>query len=90
MLSMAPVIKIAGGRVTQIISLADHTDRNEYMLEPELLTNLFDSKREKRRIVHFNAQEFLIALSEGKITLDSIPELPVPRRRTTRRAVRAK
>src|ERR1700678_220975 len=48
------VIKIAGGRVTQIISLADHTDRNEYLLEPELLTNLFDSKREKRRIVHFD------------------------------------
>ncbi len=48
------VIKIAGGRVTQIISLADHTDRNEFMLEPELLTNLFDSKREKRRIVHFD------------------------------------
>ena len=47
------VIKIAGGRVTQIISLADHTDRNVFMLEPELLTNLFDSKREKRRIVHF-------------------------------------
>jgi penicillin-binding protein 1B len=48
------VIKITGGRVTQIISLADHTDRNEYLLEPELLTNLFDSKREKRRIVHFD------------------------------------
>jgi len=47
------VIKIAGGRVTQIISLADKTDRTEYMLEPELLTNLFDRKREKRRIVHF-------------------------------------
>ncbi|HEY1754762.1 MAG TPA: PBP1A family penicillin-binding protein [Bryobacteraceae bacterium] len=48
------VIKIAGGRVTQIISLADHTDRTEYMLEPELLTNLFDRKREKRRIVHYD------------------------------------
>ena len=48
------VIKIAGGRVTQIISLADHTDRTEYMLEPELITNLFDRKREKRRIVHFD------------------------------------
>jgi penicillin-binding protein 1B len=48
------VIKITGGRVTQIISLADHTDRTEYMLEPELLTNLFDRKREKRRIVRFD------------------------------------
>jgi penicillin-binding protein 1B len=48
------VIKIAGGRVTQIISLADHTDRTEYLLEPEMITNLFDRKREKRRIVHFD------------------------------------
>lgn len=48
------VIKITGGRVTQIISLADHTDRTEYMLEPELLTNLFDRKREKRRIVRYD------------------------------------
>lgn len=48
------VIKIAGGKVTQIISLADHTDRTVYLLEPELITNLFDRKREKRRIVHFD------------------------------------
>ena len=48
------VIKIAGGKVTQIISLADHTDRTQFLLEPELVTNLFDRKREKRRIVHFD------------------------------------
>ena len=48
------VIKIAGGRVSEIISLADHTDRTEYFLEPELITNLFDRKREKRRIVRFD------------------------------------
>ncbi len=47
------VIKISGGRVTEIISLTDHTDRPEYLLEPELVTNLFDRKREKRRIVRF-------------------------------------
>lgn len=29
----------------------------------------------------FNSQEFLIALAEGKETLDAIPELPAPRRR---------
>ena len=45
------VIKIAGGQVTQIISLRDHTERTQYLLEPELITNLFDKKREKRRIV---------------------------------------
>ncbi|MBV8846706.1 MAG: PBP1A family penicillin-binding protein [Bryobacterales bacterium] len=48
------VIKIQGGRVTEIISLRDHSERNQYFLEPELVTNLFDRKREKRRIVHFD------------------------------------
>lgn len=46
--------------------------------------------RSSKRAVHFNAQEFLIALSEGKVTLDSIPELPAPRRRAVGRPVRAK
>jgi penicillin-binding protein 1B len=48
------VVKIQGGRVTEIISLADHTQRTQYQLEPEQISNLFDNKREKRRIVHFN------------------------------------
>ena len=48
------VIKIAGGRVTEIISLRDQSQRTQYALEPELMTNLFDRKREKRRIVHFD------------------------------------
>ena len=43
------VIKIAGGRVTQIISLRDHTERTQYLLEPELISNLYGKKREKRR-----------------------------------------
>jgi len=47
------VIKIAGGRVTHIISLRDHTERSQYFLEPELISNLYDKKREKRRIVTF-------------------------------------
>ncbi len=46
--------------------------------------------RSRKRVVRFNAQEFLIALSEGKVTLDSIPALPAPRRRTVRRPVKAK
>ncbi|HEX5431774.1 MAG TPA: PBP1A family penicillin-binding protein, partial [Bryobacteraceae bacterium] len=48
------VLKIKSGKISEIISLRDHTDRTEYMLEPELITNLFDKKREKRRIVHFD------------------------------------
>ncbi len=48
------VVKIQSGRVTQIISLRDQSARTQFFLEPELITNLFDSKREKRRIVHFN------------------------------------
>jgi polyphosphate kinase len=43
-----------------------------------------------RRGVYFNAQEFLITLSEGKVTLDSIPQLPMPRRRTVRRTAKAR
>jgi penicillin-binding protein 1B len=48
------VIKIDDGKVSEIISLRDHADRKEYFLEPELITNLFDRRREKRRIVHFD------------------------------------
>ncbi len=47
------VIKFSGGRVARIISLRDNTDRMQYLLEPELVTNLTDRSREKRRIVEF-------------------------------------
>ena len=47
------VVKFAGGQVSQIISLQDNTERTAYNLEPELVSNLFDSSRLKRRIVHF-------------------------------------
>ncbi|MEK7751347.1 MAG: PBP1A family penicillin-binding protein [Acidobacteriota bacterium] len=49
----AGVVKLEGGRVTQVISLRDNSERTQYLLEPELITNLFDRKREKRRIVRF-------------------------------------
>ena len=52
--SEGAVIKIRGGKITQIISERDQSERTIYQLEPELMTNLFDKKREKRRIVHFN------------------------------------
>ncbi len=47
------VIKFKGNKVSQIISLADNTDRTEYTLEPELISNLFDKNREKRRLVRY-------------------------------------
>jgi penicillin-binding protein 1B len=48
------VIKLASGKVSQIISLRDNTERTQYLLEPKLITNLFDRNREKRRIVDFD------------------------------------
>jgi penicillin-binding protein 1B len=47
------VIKFRDGQVVEIISLRDNTARTQYLLEPELLTNLFDRNREKRRLVRF-------------------------------------
>ncbi len=47
------VIKFAQGKVARIISLADNTDRTQYALEPELMSNLFDKNREKRRYVRY-------------------------------------
>ena len=47
------VIKFAGRKVMRIISLTDNTDRTEYTLEPELISNLFDKNREKRRLVKY-------------------------------------
>jgi penicillin-binding protein 1B len=48
------VLKFAGGKLTKIISLRDNSERTQYLLEPQLITNLFDRNREKRRIVHFD------------------------------------
>ena len=45
------VLKFKGGRISRIISLRDNTDRMQYLLEPELISNLTDRSREKRRIV---------------------------------------
>ena len=53
-LQEAGVIRFAGTQVSQIISLRDNTERTEYQLEPELITNLFDRKREKRRLVKYD------------------------------------
>lgn len=48
------VIRFSDGRITQIISLRDNTQRTQYELEPELISNLFDKNREKRRLVRFS------------------------------------
>jgi penicillin-binding protein 1B len=48
------VIKFTQSKVTRIISLADNTERTEYTLEPELISNLFDKNREKRRLVRYD------------------------------------
>jgi penicillin-binding protein 1B len=47
------VIFIQNGVVTRIVSNRDNTDRNVYELEPELISNLFDRQRQKRRVVHY-------------------------------------
>lgn len=47
------VIKFKDGKVSQIISLRDNTERTQYSLEPELITNLFDKNREKRRLLRY-------------------------------------
>jgi penicillin-binding protein 1B len=49
----AGVIKFEGQKVSKIIFVPDSTERTVYQLEPELMTNLFDRKREKRRLVKF-------------------------------------
>ena len=48
------VIKFSSDKVADIISLRDNSARTEYDLEPELLSNLFDKSREKRRMVRFS------------------------------------
>ena len=46
-------LHITDGKLSSIVSLRDQFARNEYFLEPQLITNLFDSSREKRRLVSF-------------------------------------
>lgn len=49
----AGLIKFAGGKISQIVSLQDNTVRGFYQLEPKLVTNISGSSREKRRFVKF-------------------------------------
>jgi penicillin-binding protein 1B len=47
------VIFLEKGSVARIVSNRDNTDRTVYELEPELISNLFDRQRQKRRVVHY-------------------------------------
>ena len=47
------VISFAHGKIARIISLEDNTERREYQIEPQLITNISDRHREKRRLVQF-------------------------------------
>ncbi len=48
------IVYIKGGRVDKIHALSDHSERKRLLIEPELITNLFDRNRQKRRFVAFN------------------------------------
>jgi penicillin-binding protein 1B len=50
----AGVIRFTRGRISQIVSLQDNTARNQYQLEPQLITALSGPSREKRRMVKFH------------------------------------
>jgi penicillin-binding protein 1B len=46
------VLYFAGDKLVRIVSLKDNTERREYLLEPQFITNLSEN-REERRLVHF-------------------------------------
>jgi len=48
------VIQISGDRVTKLFSRTENRLTNHYWLEPEVITNLFDADREKRRPVNYS------------------------------------
>lgn len=47
------VIKVSAGSVSEIISQHDNRTRNQFLLEPEPISNLFDKQRQKRRVVRY-------------------------------------
>lgn len=47
------VIKFGDNKINEIVALKDNSPVNQYAVEPELITSLFDERREKRRIVRF-------------------------------------
>jgi len=47
------VIYFGDGKITRVVSLNDNTPQTAYELEPELVTNLFDQDRSKRRLFRY-------------------------------------
>src|SRR2546423_10467053 len=50
----ACVVKFSGAKTSGIVSTQDRTARTQLQLEPELITNLSDHNREKRRLVRYD------------------------------------
>ena len=48
------VIRFSKDRIKEIAALKDSSKIEKYLLEPELIANIVDGDREKRRLVHFN------------------------------------
>lgn len=48
------VLRFRKGAISHIIALSDNTQRTEYMLEPKLLSSVFDKDRVKRRLVKYD------------------------------------
>ncbi len=49
----AAELEFAGGHLTSITSLDQHTQLDHYELEPQVITTLFDQNRSKRRLVQY-------------------------------------
>lgn len=47
-------VEFSGGAISHIAQASDGAEREAAEVEPELITNLFDSSREKRRVVRFD------------------------------------
>ena len=47
-------VDFSAGKISRISQLSDGTPSDSAEIEPELITNLFDSSREKRRVVRFD------------------------------------
>jgi penicillin-binding protein 1B len=47
-------VDFSGGSISRIVDLSATAPRDSAEIEPELITNLFDSSREKRRVVRFD------------------------------------
>jgi penicillin-binding protein 1B len=47
-------VKFGHNKIVRIVSLGDNSDRPMYELEPQLITNLSDRKREKQRVVRYD------------------------------------